>query len=653
MTVASDVSELEHVGSGATTIFDYPGRIFSVDDLDVYIENADGSSSDLQVEGTDYSVTGVGSLNGGTVIFDTAPDSGAVIKIKVSPSTTQPTSIRNQSSFHPETHEDALDRLTRVVQKLERRVNHSIRDQDFGPEFDMELPIASSRASKFLMFDEDGALDLGLDIGETVISQSIIAQLLWPATDDESLIPPTVYGNPVRITPFRYGGVGAGTGNDTLAVQSAIDVASVTPGAVVDLAGGHFPVEALMIDSHNVTILGPGKLIRHANLPVGGGIITSLAGGSTPLTGDAPGNQSILDGIFGAGVYSVRTNVFGSLEHVVLQGIEFDGGDAVVKGVWFTGFTRGCVIRDCSFTGCQDSDIAINGSWSYTIDNYHGSDANDLGVGLNLGIIGNGERSGTVVCNAVTILGGEATGHLDGMVWNFGAKGTILGFTPESNAGNGIRSQSVTGVFCTAYFELNESNNLSLGGTNGADFAEQWIVTSCHFNNDSAGGQNIRVQGAKRCKFFSNTFSGSRTQWYHTPVGSGVNITDCEFDLPDLDGTYYSNATDEIDASTNLYRNGRDTKYLTVANGNHTFTKHAPARFFMKESGGAGETWTVPSNATLPMRVGVEIEGIHRGGAGDLTLAVDTDTFIGTATVANGTAFKMKKVADTVWQRLY
>lgn len=451
--------------------------------------------------------------------------------------------------------------------------------------------------------------------------------------------------------PKRYLAAGNGTTNDTVPVQLAVDVIAGIGRGTTDLGGFTYLVDTIALDSSFVSIRH-GTLKASANIPVGGAILLTLAGGA-----DTTVNQALLDGIYGASVQSVRTNDAGSIEGVVIEDVFFEGNDTAIKGFWATGFTRGCALRDCLFTGCEDADIAINGSWSSTIDNCHGSDASSLGVGIQLGVTGNGERSGTSVCNAITITAGEFTGHLDGMEWDFGADGAILGATFEGNANDGLRSQSATSIAVIGcYLELNEGDNLQMGGTNGTDFAEGWTVRSCHFNNTSTGGGNIKMQGMKRCTIGANRFSGSRTQWYNIPSGAGQYITDCDIDVPDFtDGTYITNASTEVDAGDNFFHNGTFQMPYASVNGDHTFNLLDPGRILRKASGGAGETWTIDSNANLPYRVGTRLRGINQGG-GTLSLAITSDTMqlaggvlVGTRTIADGGWFEAEKLTSTTW----
>lgn len=116
MTVSTQVSRNEYTGNGATTQYDFTFRIF--DKSHLLVQTLDTSESIVTLTlGTDYTVTGVNRYNGGKVVLTSALPAGYKISIERSTPVTQEASIRNQGGFFPEIHEDALDKLTMLVQQ--------------------------------------------------------------------------------------------------------------------------------------------------------------------------------------------------------------------------------------------------------------------------------------------------------------------------------------------------------------------------------------------------------------------------------------------------------------------------------------------------------------------------------------------------------
>ena len=93
-------------------------------------------------------------------------------------------------------------------------------------------------------------------------------------------------------------------------------------------------------------------------------------------------------------------------------------------------------------------------------------------------------------------------------------------------------------------------------------------------------------------------------------------------------------------------------------NGNYEFVLLDKGRTVRKASGGAGETYTIPAEASVAFRIGTLI-GIDNDGGGDLTLAITTDTLVngddnttGSITIGDGGGVVIKKTASAEWKAL-
>ncbi|MEY0909910.1 hypothetical protein AB7222_02720 [Providencia rettgeri] len=118
MTVSTEISSNEYTGNGVTTDFDYKFRIFKANQLSVITSDADGDNVVTLRLGTDYTVTGANKSAGGKVILTKPLANGHKISIARDIPITQETSFRNQSKFFAETHEDAFDYLTMIIQRI-------------------------------------------------------------------------------------------------------------------------------------------------------------------------------------------------------------------------------------------------------------------------------------------------------------------------------------------------------------------------------------------------------------------------------------------------------------------------------------------------------------------------------------------------------
>jgi hypothetical protein len=156
MTVASLNNKTQTLGNGATVAFPFTFRILAASHLIVTrTVIATGVNTEL-VLNTDYTVSGVGSYNGGTVTCTVAPATGTRLTIRRVVPLTQATDLRNQGAYFAETHEDVFDKSTMIDQQLTEESDRAVKfpTSDVAPT--STLPGAAARANKVLAFDADG-----------------------------------------------------------------------------------------------------------------------------------------------------------------------------------------------------------------------------------------------------------------------------------------------------------------------------------------------------------------------------------------------------------------------------------------------------------------------------------------------------------------
>ncbi len=395
---------------------------------------------------------------------------------------------------------------------------------------------------------------------------------VFPVTADETAAgaTPVDFNYPVGHSK-RYGATCDGVADDTAEIQAAINVASEVGGTAV-IQDGTCLVDTLTLDASNFTISGEGRgsiLKASSDIAADCAILVSLAGGA-----DETANQALLDTAC-PGI-DVRTNAAGSLENVHIENLRFQSNTAAIRAIWATGFTRGCIIEGNAFENFDGAGVALNGSWSFTIRTNHFSGDGTNGVGIQLGVTGNGERSSSKDVNAANIIGNEITAQSKGLEWDFGAGGQVVGNIIEFNAGDGFESQSVEGLAVTGnYFETNGDDNLDMGGTNGTDFAEGWQVVGNRFTQNNSD-TNIRMDGVKNSFLGFNDFSGSVTQHYFIPSSGGANVLENYIWVPDDTSTYIANAS-ELDFTDNFVVKTDSSEYRNNVPRLTVFTefKHA------------------------------------------------------------------------------
>ena len=120
MTVTSTTSTVSAASNGTAQAITFPYLFYSNDDLTVYHEATDGTITNY-AETTDYTVTGAQSLVGGTVTFISATPATGTIHIARFVDPKQETDYQETGNFPAESHEQALDRLTMMIQQLLER----------------------------------------------------------------------------------------------------------------------------------------------------------------------------------------------------------------------------------------------------------------------------------------------------------------------------------------------------------------------------------------------------------------------------------------------------------------------------------------------------------------------------------------------------
>ncbi len=161
MTVSSQTNRVTYVGNGSSTAFSVSFPFQSANDL-VVVETiiATGVQTTKTIT-THYTVSGTpDSLgyypNGGTVTAVTAPASTVRWTIYRAPALLQTLNLAENNALPAESLEAQLDYLTMLVQRLNDRVNRSVRQPD-GDSADLAvMPSKVDRASKYMAYDAAG-----------------------------------------------------------------------------------------------------------------------------------------------------------------------------------------------------------------------------------------------------------------------------------------------------------------------------------------------------------------------------------------------------------------------------------------------------------------------------------------------------------------
>lgn len=188
MTVNSEVSRVSYIGDDSTTNLSVPFKFFSEDDLLVTVVDSDGAETTLVLD-TDYTVTGEGIESGGEIDLAEAVATGSSITIRLRPATLQPVSIRNQTDFYQETHENAFDRVVKIAQAQQDELDRSLKlpETEAGSAAATILPPVVDRASQFLGFDASGNPIAASSFSSGVVASSFMQTVLDDTTAGAAL----------------------------------------------------------------------------------------------------------------------------------------------------------------------------------------------------------------------------------------------------------------------------------------------------------------------------------------------------------------------------------------------------------------------------------------------------------------------------------
>lgn len=146
MPLEKTTNRWSYTGNGVTTAFTYDNVIFAATDMLVFLDGV--------LQGSGYTVDGVGDPDGGNVNFTVPPANLAEIVLLRAVPYTQPEDLVNNQPVDYEVVEVALNRATVLIQQLVDDGLRKMRLADGDPALALaELPTLSSLAGLLLGFD--------------------------------------------------------------------------------------------------------------------------------------------------------------------------------------------------------------------------------------------------------------------------------------------------------------------------------------------------------------------------------------------------------------------------------------------------------------------------------------------------------------------
>ena len=157
MTVSTEHIPLSFNGDGSTVNFAITWKYFAKSHVVATLRSAAGVETVWALT-TNYTLTAAGVEAGGTLTAVVAPATGEKLVITLEPPNTQDASLPLGGAFPSPSVEDGLDLSAQRDSKFKNLLNRTFRvpvtDTQSGSN--LEFPIDSSRASKYLSFDVNG-----------------------------------------------------------------------------------------------------------------------------------------------------------------------------------------------------------------------------------------------------------------------------------------------------------------------------------------------------------------------------------------------------------------------------------------------------------------------------------------------------------------
>lgn len=156
MTVIAQTPTNSYLANGVATVCAFSFLVLDDGDLVVQLTDTAGDTT-TKALGVDYTVTGIGTLSGGSVTFSVAPPLGYLVKVFRQTALARSTDYQDNGDLYADTVNDDFDRIWLALQELSvgaTGLATAVR-VPVG-ETITALPSVVDRAGKFLYFNSQG-----------------------------------------------------------------------------------------------------------------------------------------------------------------------------------------------------------------------------------------------------------------------------------------------------------------------------------------------------------------------------------------------------------------------------------------------------------------------------------------------------------------
>lgn len=156
MTINTTSNKAQWQGNGSTTVFPFAFEVGSVSQTALTLSSG---GSVTTIPPSSYSVSGLGSPNGGTITYPLSGSpiaTGTTLTLIRTVPLQQLTDLVNQSNYFPDAVEGGLDYLTMALQQVAQQVAYALQTPESDPVLNLILPAAAARANMLAGFDING-----------------------------------------------------------------------------------------------------------------------------------------------------------------------------------------------------------------------------------------------------------------------------------------------------------------------------------------------------------------------------------------------------------------------------------------------------------------------------------------------------------------
>ena len=161
------IPRVQYVADGILTTFEFPFAVFDAEDLKVYI------GSELQEN--NYTVSGVGESEGGSITFTAAPTDEAVVTIVRYMSIERTSDFQEGGALRADVLNNELDKQTAFIQQVADNLNRSIVLPPYVPASGINFNLPTPEGGKALAWNSDGTALENADITSSAVYEDIIA----------------------------------------------------------------------------------------------------------------------------------------------------------------------------------------------------------------------------------------------------------------------------------------------------------------------------------------------------------------------------------------------------------------------------------------------------------------------------------------------